>query len=225
MLEFNVGELVTRLRRALGVRGRMPLGLDEHVIPVTLTADVSVPPWRTNPVYGQGGAYDSCAINARRAFIQLAFRSVAANIPQRNSVFVLKGLSVQPMSFLTATPGTSAPVNQVDGFFKPLLDVAVSLAGKLVTTERSDAIGASLAPYELPIELRTANAAGISSALPTTGRIGLWRSGVVQPAVWFPSELLLRYGQSVDFYGTAASGTETSALAVTVQGLFYGLGG
>ena len=30
MLEFNVGELASRLRRALGVRGRMPLGLDEH---------------------------------------------------------------------------------------------------------------------------------------------------------------------------------------------------
>lgn len=45
-LEFNVGEFARRLSRALTVRGRMPLDLDERLVPTVLTEDASQAPFR-----------------------------------------------------------------------------------------------------------------------------------------------------------------------------------
>lgn len=46
LLEFNVGELVTRLTRGLRVRGRVPLALDDSVVGVAILADLTRPPYR-----------------------------------------------------------------------------------------------------------------------------------------------------------------------------------
>lgn len=223
MLEFNIGELATRLRTALGVRGRIPLGLDEHVIPVTIAARVDTPPWRKNPVLGQSGLYAETAVSGRTQIISLAFRSIGAGVYNyRASVFVLTGWCIQPLSFVTATPTVAATGNKVTAVFDPAGTNALGAANKLITTER-EAIdpAASLTPYELPISLRTGNVVG---SPPTVGVLGVSQAGVVQPAVWTPQELLIRQGQQVDFWAIPASATVTSALAVQVQGLFYGLG-
>lgn len=45
-LPFNVGEISARLRRALSVRGRMPLDLDERVAIQITGLDAAVAPWR-----------------------------------------------------------------------------------------------------------------------------------------------------------------------------------
>lgn len=227
MLDFNVGELAARLRRALGVRGRMPLGLDEHVVPVTLTADVSIPPWRTNPVQGSGGNYDAVAVSGRYAWVSLLFREPGAGgTPDYgDSCFLVTGLSVQPLSFITATPGTPAVANVAQGFFSPTPVLLGTQSQYLITTERQGVpLGAPMAAWELPVQLRYSNGVG-ATGLPTSGRFGYWRSGVVQPATWQETNILLRQGQALDFYASVASGTETSAVAVNVTGLFFGLGG
>lgn len=205
----------------------MPLGLDEHVVPVAFSADVTVPPWRTNPIQGQGGAYDAVSTTGRYAWVSLLFREPGAGgTPDYGqSCLVVTGLSVQPLGFITATPGTAMPVNVAQGFFSPTPVLLGTQFQYLVTTERQGvAIGAPPQAWELPIQLRYSNAVG-ATGLPTSGRIGYWRSGVVQPAAWQPTQILLRQGQALDFYGPVASGTETSAVAVNVQGLFFGLGG
>ena len=46
-LDFNVAEIATRLRRSLGVRGRMPLTLDETQVGVIIGADATRSPFRT----------------------------------------------------------------------------------------------------------------------------------------------------------------------------------
>jgi len=46
-LEFNVGEVVDRVRRALGVRGRMPLDMDERLAINVQAVDVDASPFRT----------------------------------------------------------------------------------------------------------------------------------------------------------------------------------
>lgn len=45
-LQFNVGEITERLRRALGTRGKTSYGLDETVVPVSLVMDASRAPYR-----------------------------------------------------------------------------------------------------------------------------------------------------------------------------------
>lgn len=223
MLEFNIGELATRLRKALGVRGRMPLGLDEHVIPVTLSADVTIPPWRSNPVLGQSGTYEETGVIGRTAVISCAFRAIGTGVVRyKASCFVITGWVIQPLSYVTATPNTPAVGNRVTAIFDPAGTNALSLRNYLVTTER-DAVppGASLAPYELPVALRAGNLPG---GPPTSGELAVIQSGVVQPPSFMPQQLIIRQGQQVDFYAIPATATETSALAVQVQGLFYGLG-
>lgn len=45
-LDFGVGELAARVRRALSVRGRMPLDLDERLSINVQSIDVGISPWR-----------------------------------------------------------------------------------------------------------------------------------------------------------------------------------
>jgi hypothetical protein len=47
-LDFNVAEMATRMRRALGVRGRMPLTADETTVGVYQLADLEKAPWRND---------------------------------------------------------------------------------------------------------------------------------------------------------------------------------
>lgn len=46
-MEFNVGEFAQRVRRLMGVRGRMPFSLDETLIGTVAVADSQQSPWRT----------------------------------------------------------------------------------------------------------------------------------------------------------------------------------
>jgi hypothetical protein len=45
-LDIQSGSLADRIRRALGLRGRMPLKLDETVVPTVETASLTLPPYR-----------------------------------------------------------------------------------------------------------------------------------------------------------------------------------
>lgn len=228
MLEFNVGELTSRLRRALGVRGRMPLGLDEHVIPVALTADVSVPPWRTNPVFATGGesAVYSNSTSGNRPLVRLEYPAGAAGGTQ--SVFIVTGWLAQPIAFVTAT-GAALSTNAVYAVFKPDGPTAGDVGGttrKLITTERA-AAPASLVPYQLPVTLKATQNSNSPPPGGAAGQVYYARQGVVQPASFYPVQIALRPGQCIEFWQetdiTVAANSE--GLSVSVQGLFYGLGG
>jgi hypothetical protein len=56
-LDFNVAEMATRMRRALGVRGRIPLTADETTVGVYQLADLEKSPWR------QAGRSYRCFVN------------------------------------------------------------------------------------------------------------------------------------------------------------------
>jgi hypothetical protein len=47
-LDIQTGGFADKIRRALGVRGRMPLRLDETVVPVVNTGTLDQPPYRTD---------------------------------------------------------------------------------------------------------------------------------------------------------------------------------
>lgn len=227
MLEFNVGELVTRLRRSLGVRGRMPLGLDEHVVPVTLAADVNCPPWRTNPVFAQAGAYVSLSGTSGNAvMVRLEYPASATGGP--NSVFIVTGWTAQPFYYTTATGAALAP-NSVYAYFRPDGPTAGDLGGSasnLITTERQAPVGASLVPYRIPVTLKGTNNPNYSPP-GQAGMLYYSRAGNVQPAPFYPLQVALRPGQAIEFFHEAQLGaaTDTVGLGVSVQGLFYGLGG
>lgn len=224
MLEFNVGELATRLRTALGVRGRIPLGLDEHVIPTSIVADVTVAPWRTNPVFSQGAVYCEVATPGDYAVVTLAF--LPGTIQTKASVFVLTGWTLQPLSFVTAT-GIAVANNAALARWNPTGAIAgaPTAPSELISTERRNVPpGPSLVPWELPLVLYPSGTA-LPAAINDPGQLQYTKAGSVQPPIFMPTEVLIRPGQSINFYSThAATATETSALAVEVQGLYYGLG-
>lgn len=224
MLEFNVGELTTRLRRALAVRGRMAMGLEEYVIGTVQTANVSGAPFRTNPVFGQAAAYTAIATAGRYAQIKLEYPSAYPGIRELDaSVFVVTGWMLQPLNFVTAS-GAAASQNTALAIFKPG-GAGVTAGQPLISTERLAASGTSLSPYQLPVHLQTANTPSLPPAGTDPGILQWVRSGVVQPPAFVPTETLLRPGDLIEFWSTVpADATHTSALALTVQGLLYGLG-
>ncbi|HEU4544388.1 MAG TPA: hypothetical protein VFR23_24870, partial [Jiangellaceae bacterium] len=51
---LGVSELQARLKNALGIRGAIPLELDESIIPVVTVYDVGAIPWQLDPRIGIG---------------------------------------------------------------------------------------------------------------------------------------------------------------------------
>lgn len=70
LLDFNVSELVTRTRAALGVRGRMPLAMEDSVAPVMSVLDVDRSPYRRNGMY-YTAAVDSAAVAGQYSWVRL----------------------------------------------------------------------------------------------------------------------------------------------------------
>lgn len=217
MLEFNVGELTTRLRRALGVRGRMPLGLDEHTIAAVITADVTTPPWRSNPVFCQGASSHVVATGGNRATLALGWQDSPLNL---SSVFVMTGYALQPVNTVIAS-GAAVAVNEAYGYWSP--GAGLLTGGRtLITTERTGSPPDAIAPYRVPLALKTGSVLG---GLTGGEQVALVRSGTVQPPVWTDCQTVLRPGDQFVFSSTTAGdGTNQSSLIVTVRGLFFGLG-
>lgn len=100
MLEFNVGELVTRLRTSLGVRGRMPLGLDEVVIPTTLVEEVNRAPFRVQPIefHGYWQVQTAAGLAGRGARVACYLPNTPPGV-----VAVIRRYRVQVSSFVSAS--------------------------------------------------------------------------------------------------------------------------
>jgi hypothetical protein len=86
-LPIQLGELANRVRRALDTRGRLPLALDETVVPVVLIADADEVPYALDPIHaagfqrGTGAAAAQCTIGI-------------SNQGPEGSVFILEQLAI-----------------------------------------------------------------------------------------------------------------------------------
>jgi len=134
VLEFNVGEIVTRLRTALAVRGRMPLGLDEVVIPTMQAGAVDTPPFRVQPVefHGTWMIETAPATAGRNARVAVFLQQPATP----GSIAVISRYKVSVSSYVTAT-GALDPALQgweIRFFTLPSANVAATQAA--MTSER-----------------------------------------------------------------------------------------
>lgn len=225
-LEFNVGELATRLRASLGVRGRMPLALDEYVIPVALAANVTTPPWRSNPRFAQASLFAQLpAASGIRVSMSLRFQS-AGSSAGRNDVFVLTGFTVQPLNIVAAT-GAASPGNAAWVKYRPATILSHSAQQTPLISTEGTAPVTTLPQMQLPVVLgSTQSVIADNPDNSAEGMIWYGRAGVVQPPVLIPTETLLRQGDSIEFTTPlTAAATDSAGLAVQVQGLYYGLGG
>lgn len=213
MLDFNVGELVTRLRGALGVRGRMPLGLDEHVVPVVLGGNVSIPPWRRD------GIRYSCAARASTATVgNFAQHLFHLGFSDPNLVFVVDTIVMQALDFVTASgallPNARAVCNlaavRQNSIVSTSCYTAEKYPGPLTTAELLINVG-----------LRSTDSS-TDPSIPAGRVVELVGPG---PLV-FPCQLPISGTMELQFGSTnAATAANTSALAVAVSGLVYGVGG
>lgn len=228
MLEFNIGELATRLRSALGVRGRMPLGLDEHTIATILTADVSGPPWRKNPVFAQGGAIAQFSGLSTGDAVLVRIEYPASADAGANSIFIVTGWAIQPLAFVTAS-GAALPFNAAYAVFRPGGPTGGDIGGtavNLLTTERQAPVGTSLVPYRIPVTIKGTRNPNYT-APGSLGQLYYTKAGVVQPPTFYPLQMALRPGQAIEIFQETqlSAATDTVGVAVSVQGLFFGLGG
>lgn len=76
-LPFGVGELSSRLRRALSVRGRIPLDVDERVTYNVNGIDLGIAPWRSDGVEWQ--------LTRLSTSIAAQFPSVSYHVNQANN--------------------------------------------------------------------------------------------------------------------------------------------
>jgi len=67
-LIFGSGEPVSRLRRGLDVKGKVNLGLDEIIVPVVTTLDVTQAPYRRSPVRWWAAAIIAAVAGERAQF-------------------------------------------------------------------------------------------------------------------------------------------------------------
>lgn len=56
---LQVGEFVTRLKRAFQIRGAATLDLESSILPVANLIDLNAPPFRTDGIFWQGGGVDA----------------------------------------------------------------------------------------------------------------------------------------------------------------------
>jgi hypothetical protein len=213
VLDFNVGEAVTRLRNALGVRGRMPLGLDEHVVPTVTTADVTTPPWRRD-----GIRY----IAAQRAstvtvgnFGQILFH---LGFSDPNIVFVVDTIVLQALDFVIAS-GALLPNARAVGNLAAVRQNSI-VSTSVYTAEKYPG-PATTAELLLNAGFRFTDSA-TDPSIPVGRFVDLTGPG---PLV-LPCQLPISGTMELQFGSTnAATAANASALAVVVSGLVYGVGG
>lgn len=58
---LGISELQARLKAALGIRGNLPLELDESIIPIVRVMDLEQPQWSKDPIYGAYSRIESAA--------------------------------------------------------------------------------------------------------------------------------------------------------------------
>jgi hypothetical protein len=86
-LPIQLGELANRVRRALDTRGRLPLALDETIVPVVLIADADEVPYALDPQHAAGFQRGTGAVG-----VQVTIG--ISNQGPEGSVFILEQLTI-----------------------------------------------------------------------------------------------------------------------------------
>lgn len=89
------GSLAERLRQLLRLSGRIPLQLDENVVPIVLTDQVNLPPWRLSPTIF-ANFNTSAAVAAENSFLGWGVRAGDFG------VMVVKRIAVDNLGAATA---------------------------------------------------------------------------------------------------------------------------
>ena len=119
-LDFNIGELVDRLRNLLKVRGRMPLDLDGRVVPTVRVGDATRAPWRLNErTYTAGGFVAVGAGVGATRFVTVSLPGTPPPAGLLPPALVLEELQVTNLGAATATvdyghSGFNAPPTALD---------------------------------------------------------------------------------------------------------------
>lgn len=223
MLEFNVGELTTRLRAALTVRGRMPLNLDEHVIPTVATADVTGPPWRRSPRGFYVASEASTSANGSAACV-----AVGPTPGSPPATYVITGYRIASTGFVTATPATAMADNSAVLYYSaggfPAIVAPVEVSG---TISEHYETPINPAQFVLPFIVRTGRVIGAITTLALPGIVDIdRRASIDTPGPWVPCNIVLRSDgtavQSLVLGSLAlATATETARVSLAVQGLFF----
>lgn len=217
MLEFNVGEVVTRLRAAFGVRGRMPLGLDEHLVATVATGDVTVPPWRRAPVRLWGSLYVLNSTATQKAACFLQFKSATPG-----AAFVLDTLVLSSGDFITATGADT-------GFRRALAKFFVSVPGQVlggtgaVALFQTENYPPSTAFVGSTLELTPATTANSTPVITSQlNSLGVFLIADEGRDVQYAPGMILRPSEAILFNSEQSTdATNTSAMMVSVSGLLY----
>jgi hypothetical protein len=226
MLEFNVGELATRLRAALGVRGAMPLGLDEHCIPTVATADVTGPPFRRIPVRFNITADGVMATAGSPSICYLTGPLGTVGGPSGlQGIGVLDSIQVQEKSFTNATGAEVAKARTVSWsyarFTTPLSGGQVNLLGQGQSLENYGTDGT--APAVTLVGVSAARAKAVAQPAYFGGG-PFWMTGQGNSEI-IPCQIPLFEAYGIAFVSDfLASATETSRVLVNASGLWYSTG-
>jgi len=194
-LSIQLGEIANRLRRSLDVRGRMPLALDETVVPVVVVRDANDLPFALDPSEVAGFA-SVTPTAGQQATIGLS------NQGPVGSVFVLEEVWLSNSVALARVEVSRSGVLQTDGVIsstKQLADMSTSCLG-LVT--------ALNAPVRLTIW--TTPPAATGGAIAQEIR-------VLQHSLPYLVRGMLRRGEVLYFKNQAV----TERLDIAVRGRFY----
>jgi len=214
MLEFNVGEIATRLRGALGVRGRIPLGLDEHVVPTVEVGNVSGPPFRRQGVRASGGNRFSFGTLNSFAGVILQYDPVRTT----NAYFVVDRIDVEAQDYINATAAPTPALN-----FTAVSLIAGNSTPSVITptrplyqTEIYPPPLNSEIPYRMPLSMAEfpilSATAILASALIFGGNNG----------IHIDTEIVLQPNQNLVFWSLFPStATEVSSVVASVSGLYY----
>jgi len=215
MLEFNVGELATRLRTGLGVRGRMPLGLDEHIVGTTVTADVTGAPWRRSGLQYNGAQLFATANAGERAMVTLQW-----NRSTGPGLLVLTRAVVDDGSFTTASGIRLNTGTIIAKYFgNPGGGIIAGTSTKPFTTERYPQQDVFTGIEQLIGQFLLTGSAALS-----TFSVDQWAvvGASAVPTTFDGLALLLYPGSAITFQTTVTgSATVTSQIAVSILATFW----
>lgn len=199
-LDIQAGGLAAKLRRLMGVRGRLPLRLDEQLVPTTEVGPALGAPYRT-----AGDAFDVATWHSQAA-VAGQFPFVGIWLPLTSSgALVVRHVLLQ-------TTGTADTFGLWLGNTTDYIASQVLPASDIVITENFPAVSAAgVTPFVLGGNVKGANAAqGIGKRI-STHRLALDASLVV------PVSVTLRPGWTLAVW----RGTVNTVCEASFWGTYY----
>lgn len=216
MLEFNIGELAARARNLLGVRGRIPFGLDESVVGTVRLADADHAPFR------QTGLEFAGSIDAQTSSAAGRYAGVGIFIDDANGqdAFVIERFKVSALNYNATTGAVAAfPTAWIAGqYFQPYPTIPAGFAaGAFLRSPEQQALVNKFGLFT-PARFITSV---VSAPVTLTDFGGVHRPGD-ENGPWTECEIPLRSGfQFLAFNNTPADGTNQARVSLSIVGRFW----